>query len=116
MKKAVNEFLDLVEDAKDRLTGLANDLDANDHHVQWSIEDDGSGELDFRCRVQCTFGRFDNYHCGSYVSLKHPFAEAEESIREMHANWKADAERYERKREEDEIKDRLYQDYLKQQA
>ncbi len=112
MKKAVNEFLDLVEDAQDRIIGLANDLNANSHRVEWSIEDEGDGEVKFRCRVQCTFGRFDNYHCGSYVSLNHPFEEAEESIREMHSKWAADNDRYERKREEEEIKQRLYDEYL----
>ena len=87
MTQEINEFLSMVEDAKDRIIGLANDLGANQHRVEWSVEDDGSEQLEFKCRIQFTFGEYNNYHCGSYVSKAHPFAEAEKNIREMHSKW-----------------------------
>lgn len=114
MKAEVMEFLDLVADAKDRLTGLANDLDANSHQVEWSIGDEGDEHIEYFCRVQCTFGLFNYYHASSYVSLIHPFEKAEADIKKAHASWLANNDGYERKREEDEIKQRLYDDYMKQ--
>jgi len=97
------------------MPALAQDLGANSHTVEWSVEQEDDQPMDFRCRVQCTFGRHNSYHAGSYVSKFHPFEEVENSIREMHAKWKVDNARYERKLEEDAIKQRLYEEHIAKQ-
>lgn len=116
MTQEINEFLSMVADAKDRIIGLANNLEANHHRVEWSVEDDGEGDLHYRCRVQCTFGEHSNYHCGSYVDKTHPFAEAEKSIRRMHSEWKQHKQSADMRRQEEDIKQRLYEEYLAQKS
>jgi hypothetical protein len=111
----VNQFMQLVQDCKDRLPALAAELQAKDHYTSFEIEQDRDDKpIDFACSINCSFGVFGTYHCGSYVSATHNFDAAANSIREMHAKWKAEDDAKQLKREEDRIKQALYEDYLKQ--
>lgn len=114
MKKRVNEFLDLVADAKDRLPALAKELDANDCRITWSIESEHGEEIDFTCRINLDFGRFNNYHAGSYINFSHDFEEAAAEIRNMHDKWLRDEAKWQQKQDEEALKQRLLEEYLRQ--
>lgn len=115
MIETVNRFLQLVQECKDRLPKLAAELQAKNYTVSWSAEqEDHYTDIEFSCRISCSFGKWSNYNCSSYVSLTHDFDTAAASIRDMHAKWLKEESEREIKRSEEEIKQRLYEDYLKQ--
>lgn len=111
-KLSVLQFLQLVADAKDRLPALAEELQANNFQCTWSIEDDAQGDIEYACRIQCTFGQYGTYHAGSYITATRPFEVAEADIRQMHSKWKQDKQRVDKRRQEEDIKQRLYEEYL----
>lgn len=116
-RNAINEHIEMVQDCRDKLNLLAEELNATDHYTSFSIEQErDSDEIDYRCNIRCTFGASMNYHAGSYVSKTHPFEEAEKSIRNAHAEWKEQEDKRQRTREEERIKRALYEDYLAQKS
>jgi len=107
--------MQLVQDCKDRLPALAAELNANDHYTSFDIEQERDDKpIEFSCSIHTSFGKWNNYHCSSYVSETHGFDVAADSIREMYAKWRKEEDARERKRSEEEIKQKLYEDYLKQ--
>jgi len=112
---SVVRFMNIVQEAKEKLPALAAELNANEFHTSFSIEQEhDSKDIEFSCKINCTFGKWSNYHCGSYINDTHDFDAAANSIREMHAKWKKEEDARERKREEDRIKQALYEDYRAQ--
>ena len=107
---AINDHLKMVNDAKDKLTSLASELNADDFKTSWSIEEDGEG-VEYKCSVGL---QMPGHWMGSYVSADHPFEEAEKSIREMYAKYTEEAIRRKRRAEDERIKQALYEDYLAQ--
>jgi len=114
MIKKVNEFLALVQDAKDRLPALQKELNANSFSCTWQIEEEHDGSVDYMCRISLDFGQHSNYHAGSYINFNHGFDAAASDIREYHAKWLQDESKWQQKQQENEIKQRLYDEYLKQ--
>ena len=111
---AINNHIKLVQDCKDRMPALAEDLGADSYKVTWSIEDEyGDDKVEYSCSVGI---QMPHHWMGSYVSIDHPFEAAEKSIREMHANYTEEALQRKRKAEEERIKRALYEDYLAQKS
>lgn len=108
---AINDHLKLVNDAKDRLASLAKELGADSYKASWSIQDEGDGEIEYRCNVGI---QMPSHWMGSYVSADHPFEEAEKTIRSVHAEWKKEYDSRKARREAEAIKQKLYDDYLAQ--
>jgi hypothetical protein len=107
--------MNMVQDCKDRLPALAEELQAKDYYTSFDIEQERDEKpIEFSCSIHCSFGKWGTYHCGSYVSDTHNFDAAANSIREMHAKWKAEDDAKQLKREEDRIKQALYEDYRAQ--
>jgi len=112
---SVSTFMNMVQDCKDRLPALAEELQAKDYYTSFDIEQERDEKpIEFSCSIHCSFGKWGTYHCGSYVSDTHNFDAAANSIREMHAKWKAEDDAKQLKREEDRIKQALYEDYRAQ--
>jgi hypothetical protein len=112
---SVVRFMNMVQQAKEALPALAAELNANEYYTSFSIEQErDSKDIEFSCNIHCTFGKWSNYHCGSYINEKHDFDAAADSIREMHAKWQKEEDARQRKREEERIKAALYEDYKAQ--
>jgi hypothetical protein len=112
---SVVRFMNMVQEAKDNLPALAAELNANEYYTSFDIEQERDNKpIEFSCSIHCSFGKWNNYHCSSYVSDTHDFDAAANSIREMHAKWQKEEDARERKREEDRIKQALYEDYKAQ--
>jgi len=111
---AINDHIKLVQDCKDRMPALAEELGADSYKVTWSIQDEyGLDEVEYSCSVGI---QMPHHWMGSYVSKAHPFEKAEATIREMHANYTEEANKRKRKEEEERIKKALYEDYLAQKS
>ena len=114
MKQRVNEFLDLVQECQTKLPELAKQLNADSFKTTWSIEDEyGDNKPQFSCSIGI---QMPHHWMGSYVSLDHPFEKAEASIRRSHSEWAINNQKRQAERQEQEIKDRLYQEFLNQKA
>ena len=112
---SVVRFMNTVQEAKEKLPALASELGADEFHTSFNIEQEHENtNIEFSCKINCTFGKWRNYHCGSYINTTHTFEDAANSIREMHAKWRKEEDARERKREEDRIKAALYEDYKAQ--
>jgi len=109
---AINDHLKLVNDCKDKLPALAEELGADSYKTTWSIENDGNG-TEYSCSVGI---QMPHHWMGSYVNIDHPFDKAEKSIREMHAKYTEEALQRKRREEEERIKRALYDDYLAQKS
>ena len=110
---AINNHIKLVNDCKDRLPALANELGADSYKTTWSIENDGNGTTEYDCSVGI---QMPHHWMGSYVSIDHPFEAAEKSIREMHAKYTEEAIKRKRRAEDERIKQALYDDYMAQKS
>jgi hypothetical protein len=107
--------MNLVQECKDRLPALAAELSANEYYTSFEIEQERDYKpIEFACSIHCSFGKYNNHHCSSYVSETHNFDAAANSIREMHAKWRKEEDIRERKREEDRIKQELFDKYKEQ--
>ncbi len=109
---AINDHLKLVNDCKDRMPALANELGADSYKVTWSIEAEDD-TIVYNCSVGI---QMPHHWMGSYVSASHPFEKAEAAIREMYAKYAQEAEKKRRRAEEERIKAALYDDYLAQKS
>ena len=109
---AINAHLKLVNDCKDRMPALANELGADSYKVTWSIEAEDD-TIVYNCSVGI---QMPHHWMGSYVSVDHPFEDAEANIREMHAKYSEEAIKRKRRSEEERIKAALYDDYLAQKS
>jgi hypothetical protein len=109
---AINDHLKLVNDCKDRMPALAQELGADSYKVTWSIENE-DGSTVYNCSVGI---QMPHHWMGSYVSADHPFEKAEKSIREIHAKYSQDALQRKRRAEDERIKQALYDDYLAQKS
>lgn len=110
---AINDFLKMVNDAKDRMAALAKELDADSYKVTWSIEAEDDGQIEYTCRVGI---HMPHHWMGSYVSVDHPFEKAEKTIRDTHAVYVEEQQKRKRIAEEELIKKALYEDYLAQKS
>ena len=111
---AIYDHMRMVKDCRDRISALAEELQADEFRVTWSIEDEfGNGQVEYQCSVGI---QMPHYWMGSYVSAKHPFEKAEASIREMHSEWKREQDKKQLKAEQERIKQALYDDYLAQKS
>jgi len=97
-----------IIDAQIAAKALAIQLNADRHECTWGITNDSDG-LEWQVRISYSFG---NYHCSSYVSEKQSIAQAVDHIRMAREERLSQQERYEREREEYEIKEMLFKEYL----
>ena len=112
---SVVRFMNMVQQAKDKLPALAAELNANEYYTSFDIEQERDDKpIEFSCSIHCSFGKWNNYHCSSYVSETHDFDAAANSIRDMYAKWRKEEDTRERKREEDRIKQELFDKYKEQ--
>lgn len=115
MTNEIKKFLLVMEECKIKLPILAEELGAVGQKVSWKIEEEDD-ELECSGRISLTFGKYGNYHTSSYVNLKHSFEAAAKSIREYHAEWFKEETKRNEKKQVEELKQQLYNDYINGQS
>jgi hypothetical protein len=111
MTNKIKKFLLLMEECKIKLPILAEELDAVDQRISWTIKEE-DGELECRGHIGLVFGEYSNYNAGSFVRIGHGFEEAAKSIREYHAEWLKEETKRQEKKQVEQLKEQLYNDYV----